>query len=124
MNNSGPWVFRDGKLVSKREAAAPPRGPRSGIACPMLIRDQMDALQGMHDGKFYESKSELRRSYKEGGFVELGNDAPTTPKAPERPGGFKDDVQAAYKKVRDGYKPQIETMNHAPNQTGWNQYVD
>ena len=122
---SGPWVYRNGELIPKREAQPlHARGPASPLPRPMLIRDHMEPLQGMHDGKFYDSKSALRRSYKEGGFVELGNDAPTTPSAPPRPGGFKEDVQAAFQKVRDGYKPQTETMNDAPNQTGWTQYVD
>ena len=40
------------------------RGARSGFPCPMVIRDSMDGdLQSMADGKWYDSKSALRRSY-------------------------------------------------------------
>ena len=40
------------------------RGASSGLPCPMVIRDSMDGdLQSMADGKWYDSKSALRRSY-------------------------------------------------------------
>lgn len=39
------------------------RGARSGFPCPMVIRDSMDDIQSMADGKWYDSKSALRRSY-------------------------------------------------------------
>ena len=118
----GTFVFRDGRIVPKSQAAPLPRGPRSGVAAPMLIRDQMDALQGMHDGKLYDSKSALRASYRAAGVNELGNDAPTTAQAPARPGGFREDVARAFNDVRNGYKPQIEMNENAPNQTGWSEY--
>lgn len=36
----------------------------SGLPCPMVIRDSIDGdLQSMADGKWYDSKSALRRSY-------------------------------------------------------------
>jgi len=40
-------------------------------------------IQSMADGKLYDSKSAYRRSLKEKGLVELGNDAPTKGKGPE-----------------------------------------
>ena len=39
------------------------RGARSGFPCPMVIRDSMDDIQSMADGRIYDSKSALRRSY-------------------------------------------------------------
>lgn len=42
-----------------------------------------DAIKSMADGKMYDSKSTYRKSLKEKGLVELGNDAPTTCKEPE-----------------------------------------
>ena len=39
------------------------RGARSGLPCPMVIRDSMDDIQSMADGRIYDSKSALRRSY-------------------------------------------------------------
>ena len=39
------------------------RGARSGFPCPMVIRDSMDDIQSMADGRIYDSKSALRKSY-------------------------------------------------------------
>ena len=39
------------------------RGARSGLPCPMVIRDSMDDIQSMADGRIYDSKSALRKSY-------------------------------------------------------------
>lgn len=39
------------------------RVARSGFPCPMVIRDSMDDIQSMADGRIYDSKSALRRSY-------------------------------------------------------------
>jgi hypothetical protein len=54
----------------------------------MVISDVMDPVQSQLDGKMYDSKARLRRTYKEGGVVELGNDAPLT-KAPPPPADEK-----------------------------------
>ncbi len=47
---------------------------------PYIISDTMDGVQSQLDGKIYESKSALRKTYREAGVIELGNDAPVTPK--------------------------------------------
>jgi hypothetical protein len=44
----------------------------------MVIRDGMDAVQSMLDGQMYESKSSLRRTYRQAGVVEVGNDSSYT----------------------------------------------
>jgi len=45
--------------------------------------DTIHGIQSMADGKMYDSKSAYRKSLKEKGLVELGNDAPTQGKGPE-----------------------------------------
>ena len=47
---------------------------RSDLAAPMIIRDSMDAVQSMLDGKMYDSKRKLRQTYREGGVIEVGDD--------------------------------------------------
>jgi len=47
---------------------------RSDLPAPMVIIDTMGPVQSMLDGKLYDSKSELRKTYKQAGVVELGND--------------------------------------------------
>ena len=51
---------------------------RSDLAAPMIIRDSMDAVQSMLDGQLYDSKSNLRRTYKQAGVIEVGNDSSYT----------------------------------------------
>lgn len=58
---------------------------RSELTAPMFISDTMDAVQSQLDGRMYDSKSALRRTYKDGGVVELGNDAPINPSKKIRP---------------------------------------
>lgn len=47
---------------------------RSDLAAPMIIRDSMDAVQSMLDGKMYDSKRKLRQTYRESGVIEVGDD--------------------------------------------------
>lgn len=61
------------------------RRPAQGeIACPHVIRDNIGGihgLQGQHDGNYYDSKRALRRSYREHGMVEVGDDPVVTDRA-------------------------------------------
>lgn len=56
------------------ECVSPARRHRSSLPAPMLIRDEMPPTQSMLDGKYYTSKRELRRTYKDAGVVEVGNE--------------------------------------------------
>lgn len=63
-----------------------PKAPkRSDLAAPMLIRDEMRPVQSQLDGKFYDSKSALRSTYKTAGVVEVGNDSSVMTPAPKVP---------------------------------------
>lgn len=109
------YVYRDGELIPK-PLAGPlhPRGERSHLGFN-FISDKIWDLQGQHDGQVYDSKSALRRSYRERGLIELGNDAPRELLSPNKPWrGAGDDVVEAYQKVRDGYKPRIEAVGDLP----------
>ena len=75
---------------------------RSDLAAPMIIRDSMDPTKSMLDGQIYDSKSRLRRTYKQAGVVEIGNDSSYTD--PEKlrsqaPAERKRQKQMAKKKV-------------------------
>lgn len=52
---------------------------RADLPMPMVIGDGIPDLKSQVDGKVYSSKSELRRSYKAAGVIEVGNE-------PIRPG--------------------------------------
>lgn len=48
---------------------------RSDLSAPTLIRDCMEPVKSMLDGKMYDSKSALRSTYKDAGVVEVGDDS-------------------------------------------------
>ena len=99
------FVWRNGGVVAKG-------GPldirltkaRSHLSAPMIIRDEMQPLQGQHDGQTYDSKSSLYRSYKDKGvrIIEAG-ETHGYQEQPKKP--LFDDVKEAYDMVAQGYKP-------------------
>lgn len=96
------YVLRDGKLVPRSEAAPlVPFGPMSDLACPMTIGDSMSPVQSMADGRWYDSKSAIRRSYTAGPtkFVEVGND-PARLRPPERKKVSRQEVKASVEKAQ------------------------
>lgn len=68
------YVFRDGKMVDKEDAEPIEGGFQ-------LIRDGMDPLRHMADGKTYDSKSAFRKATKAAGCCEVGDHVfkPRTP---------------------------------------------
>lgn len=72
---------------------------------PGIIRDTMEPLKSMSDGRMYDSKSALRRAYREQGYVELGNDAPTQ-NAPFQPSPDTEaELNRAWDMLEQGYQP-------------------
>lgn len=63
---------------------------RSDLSAPVVIGDSQEPLKSMADGKVYESKSAMRRSYRAENnpvgvdFIEVGND-PARFKAKPKP---------------------------------------
>ncbi len=71
----GRWIYdeRIGKLVdADKFHRTPPK--RSSLPSPGLIMDTMEPVQSQLDGKFYDSKSHLRKTYRQAGVTEVGND--------------------------------------------------
>lgn len=68
----GHPLANENGMVEKHLAGEPPTA-RSVLPGPMIISDQIE-LQAQHDGKMYTSKSALRRSYRQKGYVEVGNE--------------------------------------------------
>lgn len=68
-----------------------PKGPRSHLSTPMLVRAFAEPVQSMADGKFYDTPRDLERTYKASGnprgeeFIPLGNETmPTVEYTPDR----------------------------------------
>jgi hypothetical protein len=46
----------------------------SDLPCPRLASDSMEPVRSQFDGRMYDSKSALRRTYRAAGVTEVGND--------------------------------------------------
>lgn len=68
---------------------------RSDLPAPMLISDQIE-VKSMVDGKTYTSKSGLRKSYREGGYIEVGNEEMKPPKRKSDRKGIRESVEKAF----------------------------
>ena len=79
-----PEVMAEIRAI-REEMAFLRRANQGQLAAPMVIRDGMDPVQSMLDGKMYDSKSKLRRTYREGGVEEVGNDSSFTDPEKMRP---------------------------------------
>ncbi len=76
-------IYKDGRLLAEFEGdeciylcpeyEAP---NRSDLPAPGLISDHHEPFKSMADGRTYDSKSAYRRTLKDRGLTELGNDAP------------------------------------------------
>lgn len=78
-NPSKAWVRADEwqRRQWEREDAAFARRANQGELCaPAVISDGMRALQSQVTGRMHDSKSTLRREYREHGVIEVGNDVP------------------------------------------------
>lgn len=69
---------------------APEQALRSSIPAPMVVCDTMDPVRSQLDGRMYTSKSALRRTYKDAGVIEVGND----PARHRKPAPLKPDREA------------------------------
>lgn len=107
MSIRGHWTYdKDGTLIEYV-----PERPKN--RAPAVHTDEC-CIRSMADRKTYTSKAKLRRSYRELGFVEVGNDPmPETPR--EHPvtderhmERLEEDITKAYYQCRDGMAPLSE----------------
>lgn len=82
------------------ECYKPRKVARSGLSAPMINADTMEPVQSQLDGKMYDSKSELRATYKAAGMVEVGNDSSVTdPKPRPKPKPDRKKIKASVHKA-------------------------
>jgi hypothetical protein len=108
------WIIRGGRLIERGSAedfaTRPPgsgKAARSAFPCPGVVRDALDGVRSMQDGRRYDSKSALYRSYHEAGVRIVEKGEPTPALNPMSDMGAAD-VHAALGKVKAGYKPSLE----------------
>ena len=69
---SRKWIVTNDGLIPVEEYYA--EHPK--VETHYVIQDSMDTVWNHADNRPYDSKSQMRRSYKENGVVEVGNDFP------------------------------------------------
>ena len=89
------YVLRNGDLVEKWRVA-PPRRPRAFY----IAGDEHEPFQSMADGKWYDSKSVYRRSLKDHGMIEVGNDT-AAHNYGSRPGPSEADIEQSIAEACD-----------------------
>ena len=82
-----PWPVECRKVYLDR---------RGLVSAPMVIQDGIE-VTSMVDGKSYTSKSALRRSYREQGYVEVGDQKLPPPVKPKRDrAGIRNSLKKAF----------------------------
>lgn len=83
------------------------------VDAPFVIQDEMEPMQSMADCKYYTSKAIYRRSLREQGFIEVGNDvdgfkSENVFETKEYNRQLKEDMTRSWYEVRDGMAPLSE----------------
>lgn len=97
------WRCPDcGEMHDKYEWPDNHRRPDEVLATPNVISDVMPAVQSQGNGRWYDSKSEIRKHYKRDGFEEIGNDParlrPFKPAPPDKK-AIRDAIERSRAKV-------------------------
>lgn len=71
----------------------------SDLPAPQIMSDTMDPVQSQLDGKLYDSKSQLRSSYRDAGMVEVGNDSSVSNPKRKKPTIDRQAVKASVSKA-------------------------
>lgn len=109
---SHKWFNIGGRLVYMK----PPlqvESKRSDFACPSLVRDKIDPVQSMADGKIYDTASGLARSH--AGFQQADKFDPNNIKEPPSRSVTKsqaaDIADQSANMISQGYKPEVVDRN-------------
>jgi len=85
--------FSDLEGVTRINHGTEGRGQRSDLPTPIIIQDTVE-IKSMADGKTYTSKRALRKSYREQGVIEMGNERPKRKKPSRKP--VRETVEKAF----------------------------
>lgn len=86
-------------LTYLRPDYAPP--DRSHLAAPAVISDTHAPFRSMADGRIYDSKSAYRRTLKDRGLVEVGNDTSHIPRGWGHSGQSRDRRKLLHRQLAD-----------------------
>lgn len=94
------WDSERGREVYRRVRTEDERPKRGWGPRLVFIRDDCDVVS-MVDGRRYTSKSALRKSYRQKGYIEVGDqvDYVSQPPEPREPQGVRESVETALEKT-------------------------
>lgn len=100
------WRCPDcGELHDKHDWPDNHRRPGEVVCAPAVISDIMPAIQSQGNGRWYDSKSEIRKHYRRDGLIEVGNDPArhrkVTPPDPDRK-AIRESIRKAAARVERG----------------------
>ena len=98
--------YFEGKWTPVEEIPESYNPNRSELACPMIISDQMDALQHQATGLYTDSKSTFRKMTRDSGCIEVGDQAPT--------------ANVHQKTAADSKAARVDAIKSAIRETGGN----
>ena len=115
------WVTLENGRQVYRTVQEPKPIARSAFPCPLIRSDRIEPVQSMADGKFYDSLSALRATYKPGGnpqgeeYTEIGDAPMRGPK--ELPRMTKQEISDLLDKseamISRGEVPEIQSIHEA-----------
>ena len=104
------WIDLGGGRKVYRKTGSP-RGPRSALPCPQIVRAFPEPVQSMADGKYYDTPRDLERTYRADGnprgeeFIPLGNGTLKAPEYAPDPAERRNDLKQAMHDVLTGNVP-------------------
>lgn len=112
------WVDLGNGRSVYRKLTKSPRGIRSDLAAPRIVRPFDKPVQSMANGKWYDNPADLAKSHKASGnphgidFVEVGNEPMPPPQsaAPVNMREIKEDVMAAKADLDAGWRPEVALL--------------
>ena len=117
----GVWFWHWDPITNKGEMRKKPKPKKPKVVnAPAVHGDEIiGGIESMVDGKIYDSKSRLRKSYKELGYVEKGNDRLPAPRRPTEREIFeeiREDTEKAFYDLKYGRVPLTEQEKERWNQ--------
>jgi hypothetical protein len=113
----GRWIWDESKQdLVPAHLYHRPNKTRSSLPAPMVIGDTMEeGVQSQLDGKIYTSKSELRKTYRQAGVTEVGNDPqrlkPFKKPKPDRK-AIRTSVEKAAARFNNGERTETYRRKH------------
>jgi len=111
------WFQLSNGRTVYRKIEQMPRGIRSDLHAPSIVRPFSEPVQSMANGKWYDNPADLAKSHRASGnpygidFEEVGNEPLPVPEAPKVDvREIKEDIRAAKADLDAGWRPEVALL--------------